>query len=271
MSKQRAVTLCGALTALPLLLGCAQDGGAPPQAYYALPAPARVYGAPPAAYYPPATAAASHAAVDPARVYAAAPGAPTAVLVVLPGPGDVLTANPQAWVAQGFDVVAPPADEVYRLLADQQAAAACLIAEAQALANAPVWVVGSGPAVKAALAALPAGVPGQVSGVVVTSATSGTGTCSERMVYSYSGGGAPKVSVSKSGNACPPGAPFGIETNQAGPATIAPSSPIIPPEPAVQPNRPRVIETAAPEAETPAARQARIRELAELIKSAPPG
>jgi hypothetical protein len=264
MCKQRAVTLCSCLAALPLLFGCAGGAGGPPQAYYL---PPQVYYAPAQEYYAPPPAPAM--AVAPAdtggsRVYTVASGTPAAILVMLPGAGDMIGANPQLWAAQGFDAVAPTASDIDRIFADQQAAAARLIAEAQALANAPVWLVGSGPAIEAAMAALPPGAPGQVSGVVVTSTRSGAGTCNERMIYSYSGSGAPKVSVSKSGDACPPGAPFGGATT---PAIISPSETIAPPAPAVQPNRPRVIEATAPAAGTPAAR---IRELAELIKS-PPG
>ena len=33
MWKQRAVTLCGCLAVLPLLMGCANGGGGSPQAY----------------------------------------------------------------------------------------------------------------------------------------------------------------------------------------------------------------------------------------------
>ena len=127
---------------------------------------------------------------------------------MLPGPGDMLTADPRLWAAQGLDVVTPSPAEIYRIAADQQAAAARLIAEAQA--DAPIWLVGPNPAVEAAMAAMPRSGAGQVSGVVVTSTTSGAGTCSERMTYSYSGSGAPpKVSVSRSGDGCPAGSPFG--------------------------------------------------------------
>jgi hypothetical protein len=260
MCKQRAVTLCGSLAALPLLFGCAGGAAAPPQAYYR---PSQGYYAATPAYYRPAPVAA-RADNRPARIYTAAPGTPAAILVVLPGAGDMIAADPQLWAAQGFDVVAPTPSEIDRLVADPQAAAARLISEAQALANAPVWLVGSGPTIEAAMAGLSPGAPGRVSGVVVTSAISGAGTCSERMIYSYSGHGAPKVSVSKSGDACPPGAPFG---GAVSPGIFSPPQTTAPPGPAVQPNRPRVIEAATPAAETPAARHEHIRELAELIKS----
>jgi len=219
MWKQRAVTLCGCLAVLPLLMGCANGGGGSPQAYA-----------------PPPTAE-----TDGARVYAVGPGAPVAILVMVPGPGDMSSGNPQLWTGQGFDVMAPPAPELYQTAAEEQAVAARLVAQAQALASAPIWLVGPNPAIEAAMAGMPSFGAGQVSGVVVTSTTSGAGSCSERMIYSYSGNGAPpKVSVSKSGDACPAGSPFGAGTNPA----------LAPPMPAVRPNA--------------------VGQVAELIKSASP-
>lgn len=239
MWKRRAVTLCGCLAALPLLMGCANGVSGPFQGY----APPQV----------PAAAAADSGG---ARVYAVGPGAPAAILVMLPGgPGDMLSGNPQLWTRQGFDVMAPPAPELYQTAAEEQAVAARLVAQARALANAPIWLVGPNPAVGAAM---PPSGPGGVSGVVVTSTTSGAGSCSERMIYSYSGNGAPpKVSVSRSGDACPAGSPFGAGTNPA----------VAPPMPMVRPNAPRLIEATAPSAGgAPVA----VREVAELIKSASP-
>jgi hypothetical protein len=231
MWRQRAIIFCGWLGALPLLAGCV---GGPPQAY-----------APP----PPAIAAAA----DTPRVYGIGAGEPAAILVFLPGPGDILVGSPQLWTAQGFDVATPGSAEINEIAANQEAAVARLIAQAEALAAAPLWLVGPNPAIEAAMAGMPSSGAGQVSGVVVTSTTSGAGSCSERMIYSYSGHGAPpKVSVSKSGNACPAGSPFGAGTNPA----------LAPPMPAVRPNAPRVIEAAAP----PAA----VGQVAELIKSASP-
>ncbi|MFZ3233822.1 MAG: hypothetical protein WA417_05245 [Stellaceae bacterium] len=242
MSKRQTVTLCGCLAALPLLMGCANGGGGQQSAY-----------APPA---PVATAPPAGPDIG-ARVYAVGPGAPAAILVMLPGPGDMLAADPQLWAAQGFDVVTPPASELYRIVAEQQAAAAQLVAQARAIADAPIWLMGRDPAIEAAMA--PA-VAGQVSGLVVTSTASGAGSCSERMIYSYSGNGAPpKVAVSKSGDACPAGPPFGEGTN---PAT-APSLP------QGQPRGPHLIEASAGSAAAPAARRAAVERIAEAIKSTP--
>jgi hypothetical protein len=126
------------------------------------------------------------------------------------------------------------------------------------MVDAPIWLVGPNPAIESAMASMPRSGPGEVSGVVVTSMASGTRMCSERMIYSYSGNGAPpKVSVSKSGD-CPVGAPFGSVGGGSNPA-------IAPPMPAVHPNAPRVIEAAAPDRGSRIA----VQQVAELIKSAP--
>lgn len=245
MSKRRTVTLCGCLAALPLLMGCANGGGGQQSAY-----------APPA----PVATAPTAAPDTGARVYAVGPGAPAAILVMLPGPGDMLAADPQLWAAQGVAVVAPPASQLYRIVADQEAAAAQLVAQARAIADAPIWLMGRDPAIEAAMAAMPAAAAGQVSGLVVTSTASGAGTCSERMIYSYSGNGAPpKVAVSKSGDACPAGPPFGEGTNPAA----------APPLPPGQPRGPHLIEASAGSAAAPAARRAAVERIAEAIKSTP--
>jgi hypothetical protein len=239
------------------LIGCSAGGG-PSQAY----APA--YGPPsgPSEYLPSrGYTAPTQAALGSEQGYAAGPAAPTAILVLLPGPSENVTSNPQLWAAQGFDVVAPPPSEIYQIMADQQAAAARLIAAAQSMATAPIWLLGPNQAIEEAMASLPRGGAEQVSGVVMTSTTSRAGTCSERMVYSYSGnGGAPKVSVEKSGNACPPGSPFGGGTH----------STVVPQLPSVHPHAPRLIE-AAVRAGSPAAQREAVREIADLIKSPPPG
>jgi hypothetical protein len=239
MSKPGALTLFCCLAALPLI-GCANGVRPQSQAY---PTPAPVAAVP-----------------SGARVYAAGPGGPAAILVMMHGPADALTAAPALWAAQGFDVVAPPASEIYQLAADRNAAFERLIASARAMADAPVWLVGPNPAIEAAMAGVPMAGPGQVSGVVVTSMTSGTGTCSERMIYSDSGNGALKVSVGKSGDACPAGSPFGSFGARSNPSA-APSIP------AVRPNAPKIIEAAAPAGlGSPAA----VSQIAELIKSASP-
>jgi len=128
------------------------------------------------------------------------------------------------------------------------------------MASAPIWLVGPNPAIEAAMAAVPMAGPRQVSGVVVTSTISGAGTCSERMIYSYSGNGTPRVSVSKSGD-YPAGSPFGAVGGGSNPAIGAPM-----PMPTVRPNSPRVIEAAAP---ADSGSRTAVQQVAELIKSAP--
>jgi hypothetical protein len=237
MSKPKALTLFCCLAALPLI-GCANGVGSQSQAY---------------------PTAAPVAAAQ--QVYAPGPGGPAAILVMLPGPGNVLTADPALWAAQGFDVVAPSPGEIYQLAADRNAAFERLIASAQAMANAPIWLVGPNPAIEAAMAGVPMAGQGQVSGVVVTSVASNAGSCSERMTYSYPGNGAaPRVTVSKSGNACPAGWPFGAGSNPA----VVPQMPVAPP------NGPRLIEASAPAAgASTSTRRVTAQRLAERIKAAP--
>lgn len=240
MWKAPACALCGCLAALPLI-GCAGSGATSGQANAVTPATI----AEPAPYYAPA-----------ARVYAIGPASPAAVLVLWPG-DDKLARDPGLWTAQGFDVVMPQPSDIYRLVADQQAALARLVASAQALADAPIWVVGPGPVIDAALAEPRLG-RGAVSGVVMTSVTSGARSCSESFFYSDPGTGAPpKVEVKRSGN---------CETRM--PAFTG-RQPSVLPAPAPRPNQPRIIEASAVGKDLPPA--AKVRDLADLIKSAPAG
>ena len=240
MWKEPAYVLCGCLAAMSLV-GCAGNVATSGQAT-ALP-PAAM--AEPAPYYAPAQ-----------HVYATGPAAPAAVLVLWPS-GDGLARDPELWTAQGFDVVMPRPADIYRMVADQQAALAQLVASAHALANAPIWVVGPGPVIDAALAAPQFGRG--VSGVVMTSVTSGSGSCSESFFYSDPGTGAPpKVQVSRSGD-CGTGAP----------AISGHPPSMLPAPPAARPSQPRIIEASAADKNLPPA--AKVRDLAELIKSAPSG
>ncbi|MGC2199925.1 MAG: hypothetical protein WA633_07220 [Stellaceae bacterium] len=241
MWKAPASFLWGCLGLLPLI-GCAQYA-APPQAV--APSPAVVAGT------------ASDDAVAP-RVYTGGPAAPAAVLVFLPG-NDFLVRDPALWAAQGFDVVMPQPADLYQLVADQQAALARLVASAHALADAPVWLVGPGPAIETALESAPQLGRGGVSGAVVTSVSSNTSGCSESFFYSDPGTGAPpKVEVRRSGNSGP-----------GSPAITGRQPPILPAPSAPRPNQPRIIEASAVGKNLAAA--ATVRNLAELIKSAPSG
>ncbi len=195
------------LAAMPLI-GCAERFAAlPPE-----PAPA------PAAAY----------VTKPAGGIYTTSAAPSAILVFVPamqavGFDDLLTRDPSLWAAQGFDVVMP---DIAQLVADRQAALERLVASARRLADAPVWLVGPGSAIEAAMPQLP---PGRISGVVVTSVTTGAGSCSRTVYYSNAGTGAePRVTVKTSGDACPVG-------ERAAPSGVAP----LPPG---KPGAPRLIE-----------------------------
>jgi len=226
------------LAAMPLL-GCV--GG-----YTALP---------PQVGPPPAVGA---AAVSEPGVDTTPTEAPATVLVFLPGAvefGDVAARDPRLWAAQGFDVVMPPPGDLVRLAADQQAAIERLLTSARALANAPIWV-GPGPPIDAALVAPQFGRG--VSGVVMTSVSSGTGSCSESFFYEDAGTGAPpKVEVKRSGH---------CGASMPAPGVRQPS---VLPTPAPRLNQPRLIEASAAGKKLPPA--AKAHHLAELTKPAPPG
>jgi hypothetical protein len=183
MWKAPASVLVGCLAALPLI-GCAGNVGTRQQAAVMLPAVADTV-----PYY-----------TGRPHIYAAGPAA---VLVFLPATGpssgeNAFAGDPALWAAQGFDVVMPQPAEIYRLVADQDAALARLVASARTLGDAPIWLVGPSPVIDAALATPQLG-HGGVSGIVVTSVTSNVGSCSESVFYADPGNGAaPKVEVRRS-------------------------------------------------------------------------
>jgi hypothetical protein len=225
------------LAAVPLL-GCA--GG-----YTALPPQAG-----------PAPAAVAAAIPEPG-IYTTRDAAPAAVLIFLPGAvdfGDVVTRDPALWAARGFGVVMPRPPWTDRLIADQQAAVERILASAQALADAPIWLVGPSPAIDAVMLQLGAG---QVSGVVVTPVTSNARSCTRTVYYSNPGNGAePKVVVKTSGDAC-----------SASPSFGAPAPTGVVPMPQVKPDAPRIIEAWIPADHT--AQRSFVQRLVEEIKTPP--
>jgi hypothetical protein len=237
MWKIPASVLC--LATLPLL-GCAGDYTAR-QAAAVTPAPVGET----APYYPAAAP----------QVYAAGPAAPVAVLVLLPGADSAVASEPALWEAQGFDVVMPRPADLYRLVTDEQAAIARLIASAQEMASAPIWLVGPSQVIETAIPA----TGGRVSGVVVTSETTPAYSCTERFFYRDPGTGEPpQVRVAKSGDCGMGGSPM-----------IGTQPSVVPPPAVPGRNQPRIIEaSAAGKSLTPAAR---VHRLAQLIKAAPPG
>ena len=285
MWKQRTVTLCGFVAVLPLVFGCSTGVSAPPQAY----APAATFQAPqaypPTEAYAPApayTPSAVYAAPSPAgaappdsggvQVYAVGPAAPAAILVFLPGAGSVAS-EPALWEAQGFDVVTPQPGDLYRLVADEETAMARLIASAEAMANAPIWLVGPSQMIESAIPQ----TGGRVSGVVVTSGSAPTFSCSASFSYYDPGTGAPpQVKVARSGN-CGPAGMSNITGGEPSVVTPAPAArPHAPPLIETRSNglphaapRPRIIEAAVAGKNLPHAAQ--VRRLAQLIKTIPPG
>ena len=254
MWKVPASILC--LAALPLV-GCAGNYTAP-QAAAVTPAPVAA-DAP--YYYAPAAAG----------VYATGPAAPAAILVFLPG-ADTIASDPALWEAQGFDVVIPQQADIYRLAADEAAAMARLIASAEAMANAPVWLVGPSRVIETAIPQ----TGGHVSGVIVTSETTPSFNCSESFSYYNPGTGAPpQVKVSRSGNCGAAGMP-GINGGepsvvQPAPAPRSNTPPLIETRGESLPQtapRPRIIEASGTGKNLPPAAQ--VRRLAEMIKSTPP-
>jgi hypothetical protein len=249
-----ASVLC--LAALPLL-GCAGSYTAP-QAAAVTPAPVAAT----APYYAAAP-----------QVYTTGPAAPAAILVFLPG-ADVVASDPALWEAQGFDVVMPQPADIYRLVADQEAAMARLIASAEATANAPIWLVGPSQAIETAIPQ----AGDRISGLIVTSAGSPTFSCSESFSYYNPGTGAPpQVKVTRSGD-CRADTPS-ITGRQ--PSVVAPTPAPRPNTPALietrnrglpqmtpGPHQPRIIEASTAGKNLPPAAQ--VRRLAQLIKAAPP-
>ena len=233
MQKPFGAILACCAAALPLI-GCA--GGLAPMR--------------PEAGSPPAAVA---AAMPEPGVYT-----PAAVLVFVPGVvafDDVAAGDPAVWAAQGLDVVMPRPTWAARLVADREAAVERLLGSARALADAPIWLVGSSPAIEAVMPRLG---PGWVSGVVVTSVTSNAGSCTRTMYYSNSGtGGEPQTVVKTSGDACGASPSFGAS---------APTGVV--PMPHVKPGAQRLIEASIPA--NPAAQRPVVQRLAEEIKATPP-
>ncbi len=155
---------------------------------------------------------------------APAPQPPMTVLVVMPGFGF------PAGMPVVADFGAPPVP-LARLIADedaffqrQDAIMQRMIADAQAMFRAPAWTV-PGDAIQVSLPALPPGT--QASQILVSSVSSGRGTCSESITYAYpANGGKPQVTVHRSGNAC--GAGPAVIQGAPAPVSVSPEQPTRP-------------------------------------------
>jgi hypothetical protein len=142
------------------------------------------------------------------------------------------------WVPAGAAVVLMPAAPatpvdfpVARMIAQQQAMMDRMFADMDSL----LVTAMPDPArmLRSVMQGAPQMMPG--SGVVVTSISTGSGTCSQTITYGYPGnGGQPTVKVSSTGNACSAlGAPGPIGVTQVEPAP----RPVIPAPAAPRQNR----------------------------------
>ena len=132
------------------------------------------------------------AAAPAPRTIAVPPGA---VVLILPS-ADSSVATPAFNTSPGAQF----ADPMLRLIAAQDAMMDQMMAHMQAAFAQPVFPDMNG-MIRAALAGTP--TPGPGTGMVFTSVSAGPGVCTERMVYSYpAAGGAPRVTVTRSGDAC---------------------------------------------------------------------
>jgi hypothetical protein len=155
--------------------------------------------------------------------------APAAILVVLSGVAPPQWINtPDPALLPGSDLATMMPAAMQRLIADQEADLARFAATAEALAAGPSWTL------ETMLREAPRLGPGEANGFVMTSIMTGQGSCSETVTYSYPGNGAAlKVTVRKTGNACPAGSP-----------SIPGTEPSV--TPTVRPQLPRVLEAEAP-------------------------
>jgi hypothetical protein len=122
-------------------------------------------------------------------------------------------------------VPAIPADfPVARLVAQQQAMMQRMMADMDALMTMPM------PDPEQMIRSVTDGMPQTVagSGIVLTQISSGTGTCSETIVYGPQGAnGEPQVKVTRTGNACgavTSSGPVGVSQTTPAPQTVPPAT-----------------------------------------------
>lgn len=145
---------------------------------------------------------------------------PGAMVVFLPLPG--------ATVSQRQTLAEPVGFPVARMIAEQDAMVRHMMADMDSLmASLP----DPQQMIRSVMDGMPRAAPG--SGVVMTSLSSGNGTCSETITYRYPpNGDQPRVHVSRTGNAC--GAL--MSTGPVGVTQTAPSLRQTPPEPVARPH-----------------------------------
>lgn len=134
------------------------------------------------------------------------------------------------WVPAGATVVlvptapATPVDfPVARMIARQEAMMNRMFADMDSLLA--TAMPDPGRMIRSVMQGVPYSVPG--SGIVVTSISTGSGTCSQTITYSYPGsGGQPTVKVSSTGNACgaiTSSGPIGVTQVQPTPQPVIPA------------------------------------------------
>jgi hypothetical protein len=139
------------------------------------------------------------------------------------------------WVPAGATVVLVPAAPatpvdfpVARMIAQQQAAMNRMIADMDSLMA--TAMPDPEQMLRSVMQGMPQVAPG--SGVVVTSISTGSGTCSQTITYGYPGvGGQPTVKISNSGNACGtlrPSDRIDVMQPQPEPRQVVPAAPATP-------------------------------------------
>jgi hypothetical protein len=128
------------------------------------------------------------------------------LLVAVPATAAQPDGGHYVWVPEGATVVlvpssaiAPAEFPVARMIAQQQAMMNRMFADMDSLMA--TAMPDPGQMMRSVMQGMPQGVP--ASGVVVTSISTGQGTCSQTITYGYpANGGQPAVKVRSTGNAC---------------------------------------------------------------------
>jgi hypothetical protein len=182
----------------------------------------------------------------------------TSLLLVAPA----MAARPEGgryvYVPSGATIVQLPAATpsvpvdfpVARLVAQQQAMMQRMMADMDALMA--TQMPDPEQMIRSVMDGMPQTVPG--SGVVLTQISSGTGTCSETIVYGPQGAnGQPQVKVTRTGNACgsmtASDGPIGVTQTTPAPQTVPPATVTSPQDRlwhVSYPARPVTIHTASP-------------------------
>lgn len=141
---------------------------------------------------------------------------PGAMVVVLPGPG--VSVMPH-------QTLAAPADfPVAHMIAEQQSMIRSMMADMDSMMAMPM--PDPQQMIRSVMQGMPQVAPG--SGIVMTSMSSGNGTCSRTITYGYpAAGGQPQVKVTQTGDACgalpSPGGPIGVTQTVPEPQPVAPA------------------------------------------------